>query len=501
MKNNLIAVILFTAGMTLLFHQQRMGINLMVFEIALFTWFYLGGAFQNMSLTGKYLLTMVAVTALSTMLVHSTYSFAIHYVCLFLFAGHQNLPGSLQSGITAWPSAFAHIFNAQWIFLQTFMQKLQGTGKAGYYFSRLLILVLPLLVVFIFVAMYRSANPLFNEWFGIADSWINQFFEFVFHHFDEEIIPTAMLSFVLANFLLLRGNLGLFRKWQSLPSDRMQRTKKREARVFRLTAIKLEYRMALIALTMLNILLLTMNVTDVYWVWFNFEWEGQYLRQFVHEGTYVLILSILLSIAIVLYFFKGNINFLKNNQWLKKLSYLWLAQNALLALSVAIRNYWYIYYFALAYKRIGVILFLLLTFYGLWTVFQKVSQQKSAFYLIRKNFSALLLVLVLSAAVPWDRVIAVYNFRQAHAAFLHLDFMAHLSDNALPALDIDPETLYQIEKLQKEKFPFEQQYMDADEYLDIIAKRKAAFLKAYESRLFTEWNVADYQTYKQLRKD
>lgn len=245
-------------------------------------------------------------------------------------------------------------------------------------------------------------------------------------------------------------------------------------------------------------MILSMNVIDINWVWFNFEWEGQYLKQFVHEGTYLLILSILISGVLVLYYFRRNLNFYRNNNLLKYLSYIWLAQNGVLAVSVAIRNFWYINYFALAYKRIGVIIFLVLTIYGLYTVYRKVRERKSAFYLFKTNAYALLVVLIISSLMNWDSTIAKYNFKNSNTSFLHLDYLATLSDKSLPYLDKTLPELKQIEAVQNEKFPFEQKFMTSEEYFSIIQNRKRRFIDKWEAKSILSWNLPEYSAYKKL---
>src|SRR5690606_12977260 len=106
-----------------------------------------------------------------------------------------------------------------------------------------------------------------------------------------------------------------------------------------------EYRSAVLLFFGLNGLLAFLNFMDIYWVWFNFKWEGQFLKDFVHQGTYMLILSIVISIGLVIYYFRRNLNFFQRNRRLKYLTYLWLGQNALLAVSVFIRNGYYISYY------------------------------------------------------------------------------------------------------------------------------------------------------------
>jgi hypothetical protein len=373
--------------------------------------------------------------------------------------------------------------------------------RIGSYFGKALIFSVPILVILVFIIIYRNSNPVFDEWFGVADNYINRAWEAVFKNFDELILFTLFVSLVLSNFLLFRDTKTQLLQMDEPAKESAQRVRKPGLFNFRSTALKSEFKVAVFLLFMLNILLLLMNISDVYWVWLNFEWEGQYLKQFVHEGTYLLIFSILISIGIVLYFFRGNLNFYSKNTLLKNLSYLWLAQNALLVISVAIRNYWYIYYFALAYKRIGVLLFLLLTLYGLYSVYRKVSERKTAFYLFRTNFHMMLLVLTLASLINWDMVIVRYNFAHANKSFLHLDFMSELSDKSLPYLDKSLSELEAFDGLQEELFPFEKRYMQPQEYFEIISERKQTFKNKWEEKSLPEWNLAEYLAYKKLFKE
>jgi hypothetical protein len=233
-------------------------------------------------------------------------------------------------------------------------------------------------------------------------------------------------------------------------------------------------------------------------VWFNFSWEGQYLKQFVHEGTYLLILSILISIAIVLYYFRGNLNFYHGNKFLKRLCYLWILQNGILIISVAIRNFWYIQHFALAYKRIGVFIFLVLTLYGLYTVYKKVRHHKSAFYLYRSNAHSVFLILAVASLFNWDSIIAKYNFSHYQHSFVHLNFLATLPDKSLPYTVKPLGELRTINKIQKEKFSFDEAYMTPEDYYEKINIRKEEFREAWEAKSILSWNLAEYLAYRKL---
>jgi uncharacterized BrkB/YihY/UPF0761 family membrane protein len=68
-----------------------------------------------------------------------------------------------------------------------------------------------------------------------------------------------------------------------------------------------------------------------------------------------------------------------------------------------------IQHFGLAYKRIGVLVFLALVLIGLVTIFVKIPQRKTAFYLVRVNAWFAIAILVVTSCVHWDETIARYN--------------------------------------------------------------------------------------------
>jgi len=303
---------------------------------------------------------------------------------------------------------------------------------------------------------------------------------------------------IISVFVLYRTSNQQIVEKDKESSKELYRIKKQGWKNFKINALRNELKAAIFLLFILNAILLLLNAIDIYWVWFNFEWNGLTLKQFVHEGTYLLILSILTSIIVVLYFFRNNLNFYKNNWLIKYLCFAWLAQNAILAISVAIRNYWYIYYFSLAYKRIGVIIFLILTLYGLYTVFVKVKNKKSFFYLIKSNAYALIVILVLCSMFNWDNMIAKYNFKNYNRSFIHFDFLSKLSDKSLPYLNKTLPELTQMDSIQKLKFPAEQIYMPAEKYYQTIEERKKIFKLKWESKSLLSWNLPEYLAYRKL---
>ncbi len=437
------------------------------------------------------------LTGVFTVITYSTYVYVVHFLAVFLFVGVLNFE-TIRSLFSAFGSSFIALFTSQIAFAQQFFGRSVGGVKVGKVLWRSRIFIIPVLIICVFLSIYGFSNPIFGDYLGAFGNMLQNMVSFIFENLNISLAFTFILCAAISIFLLNRITVSSVEKYEQKATEDLKRNKTRRRRFFKISALKSEYKAGIFLLVTLNLLLLFLNILDIYLVWFNFEWDGETLKKFVHEGTYLLIFSILISIAVVLYFFRGNLNFYKNNAWLKYLAFAWIAQNAVLAISVAIRNFWYINYFALAYKRIGVILFLLLVLYGLFTVSRKIKYSKTSFYLFHKNTMALYLILVFSSLVNWDSVIAKYNFAHADSAYLHLEYLSTLSDKSLPHLNKTVKELNASYAFQQEKYPHPYLTINHDAYVQKIAARNKTFSKKWEDKNFLSWNLAEYLAYKKL---
>ncbi|MEM7187745.1 MAG: DUF4173 domain-containing protein, partial [Bacteroidota bacterium] len=433
-KHLLLAVLCCGLLITSLFYKQSFGLNLFLFDLLLMSWLILNGQLKWRHPNEILLATGFILSGLFTVLTFSVFSYMMHFVTAFLFIGVLNY-SKVRSLVTALGLSFSSIIQAPVEFVSQW-SKSNGRGRRyGSLLWRARIFVLPILVVGVFIVIYSFSNPFFGDMVNSMGTGMENGVTFLFEGLDLGWISTFVLSLLISVYLLVRARNKEMETSDTIATNNLVRTRSKIPRRFGLTALKNEYKAGIFLLVVLNLLLLTLNVMDMYWVWFNFAWEGQTLKQYVHEGTYMLIFSILISIGVVLFFFRRNLNFYSKNKWLKILSYAWIAQNGILAISVAVRNLRYIEYFSLAYKRIGVVIFLLLVGYGLYTVFRKIRDKKSTYFLFRTNARAAFVILLVASFINWDGVIARYNFAHAPESYLHLSYVSRLSDKALPELD------------------------------------------------------------------
>jgi hypothetical protein len=481
---------------TFLFHGQAMGINVLLFELPLLAvlWWL-----RRPEPTIEVIATTAGtiISAVFVVIHGSDLARTVNIVSLLVAIGVLLAPQlhALHHGLWL---AIRHILPAQ----RAFFKSTQGTRSSrvvprlGRSTAGTLLAVL--LVVILFMVIYQSSNPHFDQVMDRFWASVDRLFEKV----DLSLAFTFALGLATTNLVLQHSQHPRLMEWMGRSTDMLLRQRARRP-ITSVLALRYELRSGVLLLGLLNLLLLVVNVLDIRHVWFNFSFSGQYLKQFVHEGTYLLILSILLGAGIVLWFFRANQNFHRSNRTLKTLAFIWLAQNAVLAISVGIRNYWYIHHYALAYKRIGVVFFLLAVLIGLVVVGLKVRDKRSRHFLMRWNAFAVYTILLLMATVNWDVLIARYNFSKKDQSFIHLDFMVTLSDKALPWLAQEEHALEQIDThnqsiIDSDSFS-RSLYMEPRSYAEVIEERSAAFLDEYPKRSWRSWTWADARAYRMLQ--
>ena len=387
----------------------------------------------------------------------------------------------------------------------------QGVGgrlRRGWYYGRLL--GVPLLALVVFQMLFAIANPHYaalSERVGEAlAAWLGRLLEAV-------SVPHLLflgLSGVAAAGALAAGPVHYFldreaplREWVRRQRDGVASLGVRRPDFAhsrrRALDLRKEWLAAVVSFGLLNALLLVVNVVDVRWLWFGFRPAPDFdLTQFVHEGTYALIFSILLAAGIMLWFFRRNLNFYQPGLPLLRWgATVWVLQNVVLAASVGLRNYYYIEARGLAYKRIGVYGFLLLTLFGLGTVLLKIWQRRSAFSLVRLNSWAAYALLLGLAAGNWEIWIARYNL-QPRFARLDIGFLLAMPPRVLPVLAAQAGRLDQVRQLVAEGDDGYIHAIDPAEAHRQLAARLAAFRAEYPQRDWQSRTGAAELAYRQL---
>jgi len=393
-----------------------------------------------------------------------------------------------------------------------------GAGvRRSWFYGRLL--VVPVVVLGLFHLLFAVANPrydaLSSRVLAVVGEWLLRLLpEFSYEHLLFIGVGFAVMAAVVVAvpFYALANHESRFGEFIRRQRDRVASFAVRQPD-FRLKTnkaldLRKEFMAAVAVFGLVNALLLVVNAIDINWLWFGFVPKpGFDLTQFVHEGTYVLIFSILLAMGIVLWFFRRNLNFYQPGlPWLRWGATVWVLQNAVLAVSVGLRNYYYILHCGLAYKRIGVCFFLLLTFFGLSTVLLKIWQRRSAYGLVRLNALAAYAVLLALAAGNWEPWIATYNL-QSRFRTIDIGFLLDMPDRVLPTLLARRNVLNHAAQLTLDgpyvdkngASSYGTHTVDAAEAQQLLDAKAQRWRQLYAKRLnWKSRTLADYATYRYL---
>ena len=128
-----------------------------------------------------------------------------------------------------------------------------------------------------------------------------------------------------------------------------------------------------------------------------------------HERVNAVILSIIMAVGVILFYFKGGFNFDEKAKNLKKLAKIWILLNGVLILSTIIKNSEYVSFFGLTYKRLGVYAFLILAIIGLVFSFIKITKQKTNAFLFNQMIWCFYGTILLCSFVNWGNIITHCN--------------------------------------------------------------------------------------------
>ena len=495
----------------LIFWHEKLALNAILFDIfILVSVFYLyPAAFTKPAL--KWLLLAHAITII-TLVVHNTIlsKLAFSTTLLLLVVFTQYLHRSV------WYAAASAAGNYV-LFLFSFFENIKqlkcpGVKSLGI-IKGIRFLIIPLFIAGAFFLLYAFSNAVFQDVVKGMVMAIEHFFTKLFTWFGWSRFSFLLLGLFITGGLLLKMHTNYFSEKELLQRNDLVRTKnniqKWKASVsFDLLslfmgrfakgvfALRNENTVGILSLVMLNILLLFINVIDVVYVWFGFTYTPNLnLKDYVHEGTGMLIFSIVLAMMVLLFFFRGNLNFYKKNKWLRYGAYGWILQNAVLVISVLFRDYYYIQHMGLAYKRIGVLVFLSMVLMGLITVFIKIHQRKTSYYLLRVNGWFAIIILVAASCVHWDETMATYNLAHKNTIPVDVKFLLTLSDKTLPLIQNNQDILVDETNVHGEG---DYLYRSPLSPKQVFEQRKKDFLNEQKNYSWLSWNGADSYVKKYL---
>ena len=498
-------ILIGAALFNLIFWHEKMGINTVLFTLFMVSslWYIERDSFQTRAVR----ITVAVSILLSALVVwHNSLIVKIIYMLNFsIMIGmiqQRQLRFLGNAFLLYWISLFAVPKNLILSLKQHPI--LRGHKKMN---QGLKLAAIPAIVFPIFYGIYYAANPKFAE---LAGQFWGKVLQWLSFDWNGARIAFFLLGLMVVGAAFWASRYTGLLHFENGKTDALN-AEDFEEREFTFWDFSVEnaYRSTLILMVSLNVLLLFNNLLD-----FNYVWLGGAgvrsaveLKQYVHEGTYILIVGILLALVVLQIMYKGTLNFKENSQILRGLSFAWLGQNAVLAVSVGMRNWQYIDYYGLAYKRVGVFIFLSLVLYGLWLMYLKINEKRTFFFFISRGAWAIYGVMVATCFINWDVFITRYNLTvTTKSGAVDVPFLTNIiSDKNLYLLDENKEKL--LQKMPNKPFESEEYWRsdalyftnetDKKNYLERTLKQKRdGFDSEQKSLTWLSWNYADYANSK-----
>lgn len=416
----LISVLLYS----LLFWKQMPGLNILIFSIVLLV----GQVLLNTKILQirqwQFAALGTVCSAICVFYYGSLLSiFATFFSLLISSYFAFNQKGSMLMGIVS--SIVSITASIGFMIARIFERKKEKeeTSPGGRAWKKFLIVIAALVVVLIFFFMYRDSSLLFyNLTQKINFDWISFGW----------ICFTMLDALVVYGFYYHNTIPGLD-EWDAKRQMKLDPEKK-PGWLDGIMGMESERFSGIVLLVLLNVMILLVNVLDLSFVFTAGGKlpQGISCKEYVHQGVGTLITSIIFAMLIILYYFRGRMNFTANGKALRILALLWIFQNAIMLISTFWRNEVYELAFGLTYKRIGVTIYLLLTLIGLIVTAWKVQAKKTNAFLLRMNSWLFYGVWVLACFVNWDARIINNN---THSGIKpDLIYLNSLSDNIIPEL-------------------------------------------------------------------
>ncbi len=477
MKKKNILILLSLTIYCILFYQQSIGINLLIYNLLMISILLIIDLSILKNRNWQLVAIGAIITSVSAFLYGSVLSAIGNVISLILLSNLSMEKSSslvfsfIQSGLSYVCKPFVALTN----FIDRIISNDEENKKNKITRNNILRILIPTVVLLVFFLIYKNSNAIFSSFIDSIEIDISWNF----------------IKFLIIGFYLI----AIFFNHYSYPrlietdkkyGNRLIAENSTEKSFF--STITAELSSANLTFWLLNGLLLIVNFLDVKFILTGSKSISNY-SEYIHQGINSSIFSVVIAILVTLYFFRGNLNFVSENKTLKILALSWVAQNIILLLTCLHKNYSYIDEMGLTQKRLGVFFYLLVTLIGLILTWIKITRLKSNVYLVRTNTWSLFMILIISSLFNWNRIILNYN--RTHKKLVEREYYF----NQLPKTSLP----YLVENWRN--LPFESNTYPSDkEFKAKLESRKRRFIKFYESKQWQSWNLEDDRIYLEIKK-
>nr|WP_315032712.1 DUF4153 domain-containing protein [uncultured Chryseobacterium sp.] len=303
----------------------------------------------------------------------------------------------------------------------SFDQWLPKRNVSGIWQKALAFILIPLVLVSVFFGIYSAGSDHFAALFTEYELDINLWQVFCLS------VLGLFIAFNYWNYAIEK----LIYKSNHLLDNDFQKDFRTPKPTYSFLDLDSERMSGVISFLLLNILLIFFIITYNYEQFYEVSKTPVQLSEETHERVNAVIMSIIMAILVIMFYFKSGFNFDTQSGWMKILAKIWILLNAVLVLSAAVKNYEYIVNYALTYKRLGVFAFLLLSLIGLALTFIKIQKKKRNAFLFNTMTWYLYGAILVCSYINWGGFITSQNMKRKDFAVNYHFTAINFSEKAL----------------------------------------------------------------------
>ncbi|WP_449401635.1 DUF4153 domain-containing protein [Chryseobacterium wanjuense] len=272
----------------------------------------------------------------------------------------------------------------------------------GLWQKTLAFVLIPLILISIFFGIYSAGSDHFANLFSNIEFDINFW----------QLLAITVLGFFIAfnywNYVVEK----IIYKSNHLLSNDFQEKDKIQKSTYSFLDLDAERMSGVISFLALNILLIFFIITYNYEQFYEVSKTPAQLSEETHERVNAVIMSIVMAILVIMFYFKSSFNFDLKANFMKILTKIWIFLNAILVVSAMVKNSEYIINYGFTYKRLGVYAFLILALIGLIMTFIKIQQKKRNAFLFNTMTWYFYGFILICSYINWGGIITSENMKR-----------------------------------------------------------------------------------------
>lgn len=285
--------------------------------------------------------------------------------------------------------------------------------------------VMPMACGLVFASLFAEANPIFADLLGYLDpfAWLT----------EDGVLRLMFWAFaVAAIWPFLRPARAMRFSAAALRAPKIESPQTASA-VFGEAAI-------LRALLIFNALFALQTALDLVYLTGGAALpDGMTYASYAHRGAYPLVATAMLAAGFVLAALRDG-SASAANPLIRRLVYLWIAQNVALTATAAFRNALYVEAYGLTELRLAAFVWMGLVGLGLMLIIARIALRQSGAWLVGHNTLALCATLIAAATMNTSAFIANYNVAKwrgdpDRATVIDTSYLMRLGPQAIPAVD------------------------------------------------------------------